>query len=570
MEGHSVKEIISVVREYANFELENETEDTVVLLLVDREQMDVSTFKKILDKGNRLGFNVFTGGEGSNRIYISRKTTKGKNTLFSFRFKVLLASLTIITIFYSGYVYEGAYSGMTNLVYLLSYTTVFFVSPVIIILLSRELGRYLAYKTDGLKYSFPILIPDPIGLGTMGSIISQSSPFVSRRCMIKSGLYPLILGFGTSTIFLVAGFYLIGGPPLIPPVNTPVTRLSLPLIFSFIIYRFTPETVVLSLLSYAGWVGIIINSFNAFPAGYLDGGLIASAVTPTHARTLSYASIIVIAALSFVYPSWFIILVFILLIGIQGPNVLYTLNRLTTKSKVAILAALFFVIGGMVPIPVHITPANFSMSLNQNSYVLVNGTAQNTSVNVYIHDVSNSIIVPAFTINPGLTFSVDTNVSDVSPGNSGMYTLQLDTSGLNNTGFYHYSITAYSGSSEQVQQVTILVVNLSSELSFSQEVPFSYSGPSGKLVNLSFVYNSIGEKNISLFSFVEQSYNYSVKIDNLSFDYTGSVQFLDKSFTASSGVPIQISLLGNQRVSNWYIIAMTAHYNAAIAVISLI
>ena len=148
--------------------------------------------------------------------------------------------------------------------------------------------------------------------------------------------------------------------------TSPERSIILPLFFSLVLSRLIPQSVALNLLSYAGWVGIVMNSFNALPLGYLDGGLIFSSISPNYSRVLSYASIVALIGLSFVYASWFILVIFALLIGLQGPSALYSLRGLSRKNKAIILLVLFFIIGGIVPIPFHISPSNFSMSPYQN------------------------------------------------------------------------------------------------------------------------------------------------------------------------------------------------------------
>ena len=569
-QNNDIEQVISIASSYFAISTEDVSDDSAVLILKDREKADLETFRKFLSKIEKLGFTAFTGNEYSYRIYVSRKSHGSKKSLFSKRIKLVLFLLSIITVFYAGYSYQVSFTGETSVVYNISYVFVFFVSPIFSIILFREVGRYIAFKTEGMHYSLPILIPDPIGLGTMGSIISQSQPFLSKRSMLKSGLYPLILGFSLSTLFLIIGIFLIpSSSHLLIPVNSPVTKLSLPIIFSLIFFRFTPETVALNLLSYAGWVGILINAFNAFPLGYLDGGLIFSSLEPDYSKIASYLSIIVIAGLSFIYPSWFIILVFAIVLGIQGPTPLYALKSLSRKSRLAIVLSVFFVVAGMAPIPVHIVPTNFDMHMNQNTYLLTNGSRENLTLNISLMDSSSSIIVPAFNINPAIPFTVFSNSPSIYPGKTSSFLLALSTYSMNTTGMHNYSISAYSGTSVIKCSFMIMEINSSTDLSFSNSNPLIRNGKPGTPVNVTFLYSSIGEENITLYSIAPDNFNYTIKLENLTLAYTGSAEILSRSFSANSGVPIYISLLSYETVKDWEIVAMVHNFDGAVAIVTL-
>lgn len=566
-------EIVEFLREaasIASFSTEDLESDSAVMVLKNQSEVDLAEFRKLLSIANRHGFDIFTGPEGSTRIYVSRKLERSKTGPFSFKVKLILTVAAVISTFYVGYEYELSFNHSFNLAYLVSYAIVFFVTPIMVIILARETGRYIAMKSDGLHYSFPIILPDPIGVGLIGSVISQKQAFVSRKSMLKSGVYPLVFGFGVSTFFLLVGLFVLPGiNSYAPVVSTPITKLSLPLFFSIILSRIIPQSVALNLLSYAGWVGIVMNSFNALPLGYLDGGLIFSSISPNYSKLLGYVSIVALVGLSFVYASWFILIIFALLIGLQGPSALYSLRSLSRKNRAIILLVLFFIIGGIVPIPFHVSPSNFSMVLYQNSYVIVNGTHSNIPVSVRITDLSGALLAPAFSVSPSTSFTISSNFSSISAGEYAIFTILLNTSSLSSNGYHYYNITAYSGSAVQSSEITVISVNESTQLSFSNSNPLILKGKYNDPVNMSFLYSSIGEKNITLFSFAPSNFSYTVSLENLTLRYTGSSEILSSPFIVKSGNPMLLSFTANTRVMDWEIIAMTSAYNAAVAEITI-
>lgn len=565
-----IKTLINEASSLVELNAEEVDEDSAVLVLKNPEDLDLAKFRALLEAGSLSGFDVFTGPEGSSRIYLSRKFEKTKTWSFSFKIKAGLALAAIISTYYVGYEYQLAYSSSSGLGYLLSYVTVFFVAPIALIIIAREAGRYLALKTDGIKYSFPVIMPDPIGVGIIGSVISQRQPFVTKKCMLKSGVYPLVFGYAVSTFFLLIGLFVLPGmSSYAPTVDTPITKLSLPLLFSLTLFKLAPQSVALNLFSYAGWVGIVMNSFNALPLGYLDGGLVFSSISPSYSKLLSYISIAALLGLSIVYASWFILIIFALVIGLQGPNALFSIHGLSRRNKAIILLVLFFVIGGIVPVPFHISPPNFAMSSYQDSYMIVNGTHTNISIRVEISDFSGSVLVPAFAVSPSSAFTISANSSLVDPGGTGVFTLLLDTGSIDTTGMYHYNITAYSGTSSQKSEITVLSVNESNQISFSDSNPLMMDGQHGDPVNISLIYNSIGERNITIYSLAPDNFSYIVKLENITLQYIGSTELLSSSFVVRSGIPLSLSFTANTPVKNWEIVAMTDNYNAAVALITI-
>ena len=86
---------------------------------------------------------------------------------------------------------------------------------------------------------------------------------------------------------------------------------------------------------------------------------------------------------------------------------------------------------------------------------------------------------------------------------------------------------------------------------------------------MSFIYSSIGEKNITLISFAPDNFSYAVSLENLTLQYTGSTEILSSPFIVKSGNPMLLSFTAATKVRSWEIVAMTSNYNAAIAVITL-
>lgn len=559
--------VLKIVSRHLDYVIVDPNPDAMTLD-IDPETLKVEKFKQLLKDLKKVGFSAFTGGEGSSLLYIIRKREAVHSVLDSHNIKLGLAIVSLGFTIYAGYSYQASYVGNSSFFASIGPVLLLFVVPIALIITAREFGRFLALKRDGIKYAFPILVPDPIFYGTMGSIMGHKEPYVTRGCMLRSGMYPLIFGFITSIAFFVSGI-LMGSPRVITHVNSPTTTLSLPLLLSTILSGIAPRATSINLLAYAGWVGIMVNSFNAFPLGYLDGGLVMSSLIPSHAKYFSYGSLVTMAIISFFSPAWYILLVFAIIIGLQGAKPLYSLKGLGKKSRVIVLASMLLIVAGIAPIPLHVVPSDFNMSVPQTSFLVVNGSNENLTFTVSIQNDGSSSIVPAFTLSPQLQVSVSSNHTQILPGESASFTILLQTWNLNTLGFHNYTLLAYSGSSELEQQISILNVNLSGPVSFSSSYLYKERVQPNQKFNLTFSYSSESEKNLSVFFFAPDNFTYSVEYNNLSFVLTGPNELFGKPFTHAPGTPMVLTMIGFSDVAELDVVVLTSTYQAAIAEIYL-
>ena len=566
-------EILEIVSKYLKYNILSPTPEAIVLEIAV-EDLPVPTFANLLADLKRVGYSAFTGGENSRLLYIIKKRSSARSLIDPHTLKLILAIATLATIIYAGYAYDMRLStGQTNFFADLGAVLLLFVLPILVIMGSREFGRYMALKKDGISYSFPIVVPDPIIFGTMGSIMGHKEPYVTRGCMFRSGFYPLAFGFSFSVLFFIVGI-VTGSPKTVVSASSPTTNLSLPLILSGILYSIEPQEVSLNLLAYAGWVGLIVNSFNAFPLGYLDGGLIVSSLLPSYSKYFNYGSLPVMAVISYFSPSWFILLVFAVILGIEGPKPLYALKGLGKRSRVIILASMLLIVGGMAPIPFHGSPSNFKLSLDQTSFLLINGTNENITLRVTVFNNGGSSILPEFTLSPqvpspAMHASVTSSLDFIAPGADSAYNVTLQTWNIHRLGFFNYTLYAYSGTSYQQRQITILNVNNSGPVTFAGSSRYiKYAAPNIPF-NISFSYSSNGARNLSVYFFAPDNFTYSIAVNNANFSFTGYAQLFGKSFQQPPNSPVTLSLEGSTDVNSWNVVVMTQDYQAAVTEIYL-
>ena len=138
-------------------------------------------FSQLVDKLSNHGYVVFTSGLLGEELFVIKKVSKhqGRRAI-----KITMLALTIASLWYTGYSYEAQYTGSLNIVKNLSTGLVLFAIPILLIFGLRELARYWAFRRNRMKYEFPMYIPDPLGIGTMGVINLPSHPFKTKRALL--------------------------------------------------------------------------------------------------------------------------------------------------------------------------------------------------------------------------------------------------------------------------------------------------------------------------------------------------------------------------------------------------
>ena len=174
-------------------------------LTIDIDHLDSypdNVFDGLSDAVERMGFVAFTVKGNPDSIVILDKPPKRKS---DFTVKIALVVATILSVIYVGYTYTSAFIGGSNFPTILGYSLILYTMPILTILASREIGRFVALHKNGMRYQFPVLIPNPLGMGAMGSLNSRSDPFKNRKVMIETGAYSLIFGLLISMFFYIFG-----------------------------------------------------------------------------------------------------------------------------------------------------------------------------------------------------------------------------------------------------------------------------------------------------------------------------------------------------------------------------
>ena len=265
---------------------------------------------------------------------------------------VALLILTVLTTVFFGGAWNWAdYSGKPILsAESIGYGSVFFTLPLLTILGSHEMGHYLVAKRYKVHASVPFFLPSVPPLGTLGAFISMRDPIPNRRALLDIGVSGPLVGFALAIPVTLAGLALSTGSTAVAPsvagaINPSLLFRALSLFFPL------PDSSSLHPLAFAGWVGLFVTAINLLPAGQLDGGHVARALLGRNQFYLSWAVILLLFGLSFVYPGWFIFGFLILMLGARHPPPLNDLTSLDATRKLVGIAAVAILLVTFVPQP---------------------------------------------------------------------------------------------------------------------------------------------------------------------------------------------------------------------------
>ncbi len=154
--------------------------------------------------------------------------------------------------------------------------------PLMAILLTHEMGHYIAARRHHIAVSLPYFIPFPFGLGTLGAVISMKDRIRSRNALVDVGAAGPLAGFVVAVVVLAVGLAQSPVGP-IPPGSALASEGNSILYFlmkRLIVGEWLPmggRDVFLTPTALAGWIGFLITMINLIPIGQLDGGHVAFA-----------------------------------------------------------------------------------------------------------------------------------------------------------------------------------------------------------------------------------------------------------------------------------------------------
>lgn len=218
---------------------------------------------------------------------------------------------------------------------------------VLAILLSHEMGHFLATVRYRIAASFPYFLPLPFSpLGTMGAVISMDGLSADRRQMFDIGIAGPLAGLVIALPVMWYGAATLDLTKFEPAriESEPGFGYDMPVLAKAMVYYAQPKGYVLedsadgspryknidtlptryiNPFFMAGWVGLLITGLNMLPISQLDGGHVIYALFGRGAHII--ARVFLFVAIFFVIcyfeqaVIWTLMLILVTLIGTDHP-----------------------------------------------------------------------------------------------------------------------------------------------------------------------------------------------------------------------------------------------------------
>lgn len=234
-----------------------------------------------------------------------------------------------------------------------------FAFPLLSILFVHEMGHYFVSKYHGIAASLPFFMPIPpivpnFNIGTFGALISSRDPMPNKKALFDVGIAGPLAGFLIAVPVTVIG---IASSTTVPLSNIGVGE---PVLGTSLLFLFISNVVMqipvgygldLSLVAFAGWVGLLITSINLLPAGQLDGGHIFRAFLGKYQRFAGWLAVFVM-----IFTGWiFFAIIIVFMMGMLHPPPLNDATPLDVKRKVLFFVAVAILIVCYIPYPIYFT-----------------------------------------------------------------------------------------------------------------------------------------------------------------------------------------------------------------------
>lgn len=238
---------------------------------------------------------------------------------------------------------------------------------LLIILISHEMGHYVACRIYGVDSSLPYFIPMPpmIGpAGTFGAFIRIRSRIPTRRAIFDIGVAGPIAGFIALIPIAFIGVSIMKTAPVGTPLQPDTLVFADPLMMKGIGYLFGKD---MSLgegnpFYFAAWMGLLVTALNLIPSGQLDGGhaIFAALGAKIHSWTgkiafVVMASLSILGMLIYQSPAGFLIAILLgVMMRVPHPEP-WDNTPLDAKRKVIAVITLLIFILCFVPFPIRVT-----------------------------------------------------------------------------------------------------------------------------------------------------------------------------------------------------------------------
>ena len=197
---------------------------------------------------------------------------------------------------------------------------------VLAILLTHEMGHFLATVRYGIRASYPYFLPLPISpLGTLGAVIRMDGMQANRKEIFDIGLAGPLAGLVVAIPITWIGIQQMNATG---PEHGPFSVYP-PLLLQWMMYLsstgdYTWGTPIsqghLNPYLMAGWVGLLITGLNMLPVSQLDGGHVVYTLFRRNARWIARGFVVLAIGYTIATGApWWLMIILVMFIGVDHP-----------------------------------------------------------------------------------------------------------------------------------------------------------------------------------------------------------------------------------------------------------
>jgi len=238
---------------------------------------------------------------------------------------------------------------------------VLYSASIMAILLTHEMGHYLAARLYRIGASLPYFLPLPIAFfGTLGAVIVMDRNAATRKQLFDIGVAGPLAGMVVAIPVSLIGLRLSTTHAL-DRITGDAIPLGSSLLFTWMIHLFAPaadsgEVLVYHPVAFAGWAGLFVTALNLLPIGQLDGGHVLYGLFGRSAARISRVVFIGFALLAIlVSPAWIPLVLLLLFFGHRHPPAREEEIVLDGRRKMIGAAALLLFLLTFTPVPIYFT-----------------------------------------------------------------------------------------------------------------------------------------------------------------------------------------------------------------------
>ncbi len=196
------------------------------------------------------------------------------------RTNLLLFVVTSLSVFVTGVYSQGPVNGFPGQKALMSGAE--FAGTLLLILISHELGHYVAARIHRVDASLPYFIPMPLlsPFGTMGAVIRMRGSVPTRRALFDIGASGPLAGLVFALPLYAWG---VARSTLVVPDHEHSMEVGESLLMKLLDWAVAPPIpqgmdIQYSPMAWGAWGGLFVTMINLLPVGQLDGGHVAYAL----------------------------------------------------------------------------------------------------------------------------------------------------------------------------------------------------------------------------------------------------------------------------------------------------